>query len=94
MTLAWPAKYGVEVLDYEIDWNAALDGDTITNVTATIASAPTMELENISTTAGVSTVWISGGGAKASRFPTVLLSATTAGGRTRAASVSLPILAA
>jgi len=94
MTLSWPAKYGVEVLDYELDWTAALDGDAITEVTATISSGPTMEVENISTTAGVSTVWISGGGDKALQFPTVLLVATTTGGRTIAASVSLPILSA
>lgn len=92
--LSWPEKYGVEVLDYELDWTDALDSDTITGeVTVTVTNSTSVEIENVSTTDGITTVWISGGGDRKSRFPRVHLVAETAGGRTIAATVELPIQA-
>lgn len=89
----WQPKYGVEVIDYEADWTEALDGDTISgDVTGTIYGSTTMAIDSIETTAGISRVWISGGGDRASASPRVLLEANTAAGRTLAASIPLSIL--
>ena len=89
----WKPKYGVEVIDYEADWTEALDGDTITgDVTGRILGSTTMAIEEITTAAGISRVWISGGGDRASASPRVELVANTAAGRTLAASIPLSIL--
>lgn len=89
MTLSWPAKFGDEVLDYEIDWTAALDGDTVTTVVTTPKGGLVIDDED--TAANVTTLRISGGGAKANQSTRVNLLATTSGGRKIGASVSLPI---
>lgn len=91
MTLSWPAKFGDEVLDYEIDWTLALDGDEVTTVEA--VGTGSIEVENISTTDGVTTLWVSGGGLKLNSSTRVNLLATTTGGRSIGASVKLPIIA-
>ena len=90
---SWEPKYGSEVIDYEADWTTALAGDTISGpVTGTVTGSDSMEVDNISTTDGISTVWISGGGLLASRTPRVHLTATTTGGRTLSASIPIAIL--
>jgi hypothetical protein len=59
--LTWPAKDPNEVLDYDIDWNDRLeDGETISTSTFTVASG-SVEIDNDTDTAGVTTVWLSGG---------------------------------
>lgn len=47
------------VLDYQIDWSAWLDGDTISTSTWTVPSGITKDSDSASTT-GV-TIWLSGG---------------------------------
>jgi len=91
MKLAWPPRYGDEVLDYVIDWTAALNGDTISSVTAEALDGGTLTIGTIST-AGETTVWISGGGTVEQRDARIVLLATTAGNRTINATVSLPVL--
>lgn len=92
--LIWPAKYGDEVLDYEVDWSARLTEDLISpgGVTATVSGNAALEVENISTVGGSTTIWISGGGPKANRTGRINLLATTSGGRSIGASVYLPVL--
>lgn len=94
---AWEPKYGDEVIDYEADWTEALNGDEIEGevtgqVFGTVTGEDAMTVENISTVDGISRVWISGGGARASLSPRVHLTANTAGGRTLSASIRLPVL--
>jgi subtilisin family serine protease len=92
MKLAWPPRYGDEVLDYVIDWTAALNGDTISSVTAEALDGGTLTIGTISTAGAETTVWISGGGTAEQRDARIVLLATTAGNRTINATVSLPVL--
>ncbi|KQW79699.1 phage fiber-tail adaptor protein [Brevundimonas sp. Root1279] len=89
MILSWPAKFGDEVLDYEIDWTAALDGDTVTTVTASPVGGIVIDEED--TVGALTTLRISGGGTRATTTRVNLL-ADTAAGRKIGAQVKLPIL--
>ena len=60
MSLSWPSKDPGEVLDYQIDWSALLDGDTIDSSTFDVLSGSVVvdssSIDNVTTT-----VWLSGG---------------------------------
>lgn len=60
--LKWPDKDPDELLDYELDWSARLDGDTIAEsdwvVPDGIVKDPTKGDTSTATTA---TIWLSGG---------------------------------
>jgi hypothetical protein len=60
-TAKWPKKDPEEVLDYSVDWTARLDGDPITDCTATLLTAAGVTVDLVSNTATTSTVWLSGG---------------------------------
>lgn len=67
------------VLDYTIDWSAWLpDGDVLTDATATATSG--IEVDSVSRTTNLTTVWVSGGSSGSSYDVTVRV--TTNGGRT------------
>jgi hypothetical protein len=73
-----PAKFGDEVLDYSWTWADRLEeGETVVSVEVSVAGNPLLELENDSTSDGVTTWWLSGGGLKANRSGVVNLLATT-----------------
>lgn len=66
------------VLDYQFDWSAWLDDDTIATSTWTVPTGLTKASESNTTT--TATVWLSGGTAGASY--TLVNRIVTAGGRT------------
>lgn len=87
-TYEWPAKGASDVLDYSIDWSAALDGDTISTSTFTVQSGLTKGSTSNSTTR--STVWLSGGTAGVSY--TVNCVITTAASRTLSRDVLIRVV--
>ena len=91
--LQWPPRYGDEVLDYQVDWTEALDGDEIIDdVIATASAGSGLEVSEVSTSQGVTTLWIAGGGTIAA-LASVHLLATTLGGRKIAETVKIRIAA-
>lgn len=60
MSLSWPSKDPGELLDYQIDWSALLDGDTIDSSSFAVLSGSVVidssSIDNVTTT-----VWLSGG---------------------------------
>lgn len=86
-TPSWPPKDPDEVLDYQIDWTARLDGDTIDTSDWIMPNSITKDSATFSDTA--STIWISGGLLGSSVVLTNRI--TTAGGRTMDQSVKLQI---
>lgn len=68
-----------DVLDYEIDWTAWLDGDTIAGSTWIVADGITKDSDTH--TDATTTIWLSGGTTGASYRLTNRI--TTAGGRTK-----------
>lgn len=89
MALKWPDKDPDEVLDYELDWTARLDGDTISTSTWTAPAGITKNSD--SHTTAVSKIWLSGG-TLAVRYD-LLNRITTAAGRTMDQTVSIKIKA-
>lgn len=87
MSLAWPSsKDPDEVLDFVIDWTAALAGDTIaTSVWSRVDGDVVIGSQSNTTTRA--TVWVSGG----THGSTLLNRITTAGGRTMDQSVFLSV---
>lgn len=91
--LQWPARYGDEELDYQIDWTAKLvDDEVVGEVTAEPSAGSGLEVSQVSTAEGVTTLWIAGGGTVA-KLASVHLLATTAGGRQIAETVKIRIAA-
>lgn len=90
MSLTWPNKDGDEVLDYEIDWSALLDTDTIAT-SAWVVSGGDVVIDSSSNTTTTTKVWLSGGtnGTAASLVNTIV----TAGGRTFEQGVKMKIKA-
>jgi hypothetical protein len=87
MALSWPFKDPDEVLDYEVDWTARLDGDTISTSTWIV---PSGIVENsASHTSTTTTIWLAGGTLAATYE--FLNRITTAGGRTMDQTVKLKI---
>lgn len=90
----WPAKDPGDILDYEVDASAAVldsDGDAIATVTATVLPAGEVVVGATATMGQVAVLWLSGGVAGTTYTVHVVLG--TAGGRTLARAVLLPVLA-
>lgn len=62
MALAWPFKDPEEVLDYQCDWTARLDGDTITVSDWTLfGDDALLNIDSDSFGSAITTIWLSGG---------------------------------
>jgi len=61
MALRWPSKDPDEVLDYQLDWTARLDGDTISSSSWAVASGSGLTIDSDSETTTLTTVWLSAG---------------------------------
>lgn len=63
MALTWPSKDPQEVLDYVVDWEVRLDGDTIATSTWAISpvTASPLTKDSQSNTTTRATAWLSGG---------------------------------
>ena len=83
----WPVKDPDEVLDYDVDWETRLAGDTIAAVVWTVPSGLTQTDEDFNDT--VATVWLSGGVDGTNYEVGCLI--TTVGGRTFDITVNLPV---
>lgn len=91
--LQWPDRYGDEKLDYQIDWTGKLaDDEIVGEVEATTSAGSGLEVSEVSTTDGVTTLWIAGGGPSAG-LASIHLLATTVGGRKIAQTVKIRIAA-
>lgn len=91
MSFSWPSKDPNEVLDYQHDWTARLDGDTILTTTAVVDLGDVVRDSQFanSPTAGSQTVWLSAGtdGTKCH----LTLQATTTGGRVMEEGITIRI---
>jgi hypothetical protein len=76
--MPWDAKDPNEVLDYDLDWYARLDGDTISTSTWTVPGGITKNSDSHGTTA--TKIWLSSGTTGSSYDITNRI--VTAGGRT------------
>ena len=88
MTFTMPAKDPDEVLDYQLDWTARLDGDTISSSSAVLEEGDAT-IDSQSYVSAVHTVWLSGG--TAGTVTIVTLRIVTAGGRTMDESIKVKI---
>ena len=86
LKLTWPNKDPADILDYQIDWSAALGADTIATSAWTVPAGFTVTNQSNSTT--TTTVWLSGGTAGVQRITNRI---TTAGGRTIERSVQMTV---
>lgn len=75
-------------LDYKVDWEAWLDGDTIATSAWTVPDGLTADADSNTTTSA--TVWLSGG-TEGTTY-TVLNRVTTAAGRTDDRSILIRVL--
>ena len=83
--LQWPSKDPNEVLDYQLNWEKALDGDTIVISQWTLPTGIQSSAEEL--TSITTTIWLEGG---SEGITYVLLNRIiTAGGRTMDQSVKL-----
>lgn len=90
MAFTWASKDPDEVLDYNHDWSARLDGDTVTGPPEVIVEAGTVTVDSTTMGAGdVQTVWLSGG--VAAEEVRLTLRVTTSGGRVYDEGVKLKI---
>jgi hypothetical protein len=94
--LAWPAKDPGDTLDYVFDVAPALTanpGDSISTLDVTISPAQPgdVTLTAASADGAQAVLWLTGG--QALTTYTVTVNITTAGGRTLARSIALPVLA-
>lgn len=87
MVTLW-SKHPAEVLDYQIDFSARLDGDTITGV-PTVTAGASIVVDRVSTESNVVTFWLSGGVSPATT--SVACTVLTTGGRTFEHQVILQI---
>lgn len=87
MPLEWPTKDQDEVLDYQMNWLARLDGDTIDTSTWVVPAGLVKDSDTFS--GPVATVWLSGG--TDGENYTLLNRITTTGGRTMDQSVKLRV---
>ena len=87
MAMTFPDPKGpTEVLDYLINWTAALEGDTIAMSTWTLPSGLTTSQNSF--TASTTTVWIGGGSGGTYDIVNTI---TTAAGRVLARKVQLKV---
>lgn len=85
----WPNKDPNEVLDYQHDWTARLDGDTIQGNPQCILESGDVTIAPPTAAAGnIQTVWLSAGAVGEVKLT---LRVTTAGGRTFDEGVKLKI---
>ena len=84
--LTWPPKDPSDVADYQIDWSAVLDTDTIATSTWTPPAGMTVDSNTYTDT--TATVWLSGGTAGVNLVTNRI---TTAGGRTFERSVTMTV---
>lgn len=88
--LSWPTKDPDEVLDYQMDWSARLNGDTITASTwAVVGAGLTVQSNSFSATS--TTVWLAGGTLATKYLLTNRV--TTTGARVMEQTVALKIKA-
>jgi uncharacterized phage protein (predicted DNA packaging) len=87
--LKWPDKDPDEVADFQIDWTARLDGDTISSSTWVIPSGLTQNSAAFADTS--TTVWLAGGTAGSTYI--LVNRVVTAGSRTLEEAVSLRVAA-
>lgn len=80
MPKAWPAKDEDEVLDYDVEWEDRLAGDTIATSDWTVPDGLTEGPNPSSFTTDTTKIWLQGGTEGATYE--VLNRITTAGGRT------------
>ena len=59
MSKYWPDKSPDDVLDYQINWAEALDGDVIVTSTWSVPAGITKDSDSKSST--TTTIWLSGG---------------------------------
>jgi hypothetical protein len=78
MSLNWPNKFVEEVLDYQLDWTARLDGDVIQSSEAVSPAGVTVASQSFE--GALQTVWLSGG--STGNPSQIRLTITTAAGRT------------
>ena len=83
LKLTWPNKDPADILDYQIDWSAALGEDTIASSVWTAPAGYTVNSSSFTTT--TTTVWLAGGLAGVNKITNRI---TTAGGRTIERSVT------
>lgn len=74
-----PPRFGDEVLDYELDWTLALDGDTLTDVVPTVPEGSPLVITNDSHTDTKSKLTIGGGGTAAGIYRVNILGTTASG---------------
>jgi len=86
--LATYNKDPAEVLDYTIDWEALLDGDTITTSEWTVDTGITKDSDSNTSTLAI--IWISGG--TVDKQYTLTNTIVTAGGRTRVRSIAINVI--
>lgn len=87
--LAWPNKDPQETLDYKIDWNPRLAGDTIFNSTWVVPGGLTVNSDTNDTT--TTTIWLTGGTLDVSYLLTNTI--VTTGARTMEQTVKILIKA-
>ena len=86
--LATYNKDPTEVLDYTIDWEALLDGDTIS--TSEWAAETGITKDSDSKTDTLAIIWVSGGSAE--KQYTLTNTIVTAGARTRVRSIAINVI--
>jgi hypothetical protein len=90
MAFIWASKDPDEVLDYNHDWSARLEGDTVAGAPQVIVEEGTITVESTTMGAGdVQTVWLSGG--TSGQDVRLTLRIETAGGRTYDEGIKLKI---
>jgi hypothetical protein len=95
-TMSWPAKDPADVLDYEFDLSAALEGDAgdvITSLGVVVSPDGVGDLvvNSVSADGAVVVLWFAGG--QVGTVYTVRITATTQNGRTIGRTVLLPVQA-
>lgn len=93
MALKWADKDPDEVLDYEHDWSAVLEGgDTIDGAPLAMVDTGDVIVDSSTVNANVQKVWLSGGTVKADGSKEKLtLRINTTGGRTFDEGIALKI---
>jgi hypothetical protein len=86
--LATYNKDPTEVLDYTIDWETLLDGDTISTSEWAADTGITQDSESETTTLAI--IWVSGG--TVDKQYTLTNTIVTAGGRTRVRSIAINVI--
>ena len=86
--LATYNKDPTEVLDYTIDWETLLDGDTIATSTWAVDTGITQDSESETTTLAI--IWVSGG--TVDKQYTLTNTIVTAGARTRVRSIAINVI--